>query len=593
MKSSASRDRRPAGSTSATACCATKIVHTGLDSAARLVMADSTNLSLGPNATLKLDRTVFNDEHSYRDIAIGLTTGAFRFVTGHSEKTAYKITTPLATIGVRGTTLDILSERSKTTVVLQDGASRGLHAELSMRRADPARRYRRHHLGRRQGHDQEDQHPALDFRRDLRGRGGALHRHAICRCRRRSTTAAIPPACCAGADDGKIHAQSLSLSAALTAAISLVARRSQSRTVALAATAACVRRRLPCRPNRRRRTIAVRSRSAHARPPTRPTGADSSGGSIGDLAKQRFNQMITNRVLGTVLLGVNEQVNCSDCVSAFGSAGSFSAGIHGRKEITPNLSLLAGIAYTQYSEGGYSVTSAPIGAFALRYDFVDWGSSRPFFDVGTILSPFEKVRYSRSYMTQPRRGVADQLDQQQQLRRLWQGGLDQPALAARRGRRLGRGLAVVAAGRAATRIRPPPRSIRSTPRSRPAPIEPISSRSADNGRICSAAASKANINGGYVQSFATHSGIVATVTGDGTVVPTIGNQGWFEYGGRLGFRITKGWVADLFVNGTAGPAAGRQHHSRRRRAAGRAIRPVPLTPPTCPHRPASGRRYRA
>ena len=41
---------------------------------------------------------------------------------------------------------------------------------------------------------------------------------------------------------------------------------------------------------------------------------------------QRFNQMITNRVLGTVLLGVNEQINCDDCISAFGSAGSFSAG---------------------------------------------------------------------------------------------------------------------------------------------------------------------------------------------------------------------------------------------------------------------------
>lgn len=101
-----------------------EIVRTGLDSAARLVMADSTNLSLGPSATLKLDRTVFDDEHSYRDIAIRLTTGAFRFVTGHSEKTAYKITTPVATIGVRGTTLDILSQRGKTTVVLQNGASR-------------------------------------------------------------------------------------------------------------------------------------------------------------------------------------------------------------------------------------------------------------------------------------------------------------------------------------------------------------------------------------------------------------------------------------------------------------------------------------
>ena len=99
-------------------------VRTGAESAARLVMADNTNLSLGPNATITLDRTVFNDEHSYRDIAIKLTTGAFRFVTGNSEKAAYKITTSVATIGVRGTVLDILSQRGKTTVVLQDGASR-------------------------------------------------------------------------------------------------------------------------------------------------------------------------------------------------------------------------------------------------------------------------------------------------------------------------------------------------------------------------------------------------------------------------------------------------------------------------------------
>ncbi|SHL29472.1 FecR family protein [Bradyrhizobium lablabi] len=100
-----------------------EVVRTGADSAARLVMADSTNLSLGPSATITLDRTVFNDEHSYRDIAIRLTTGAFRFVTGHSEKTAYKITTPLATIGVRGTILDILSRRGTTMVGLLEGAS--------------------------------------------------------------------------------------------------------------------------------------------------------------------------------------------------------------------------------------------------------------------------------------------------------------------------------------------------------------------------------------------------------------------------------------------------------------------------------------
>ena len=100
-----------------------EVVRTGRDSAARLVMADNTNLSMGAGSTVKLDRAVFNDDHTYRDIAIRLTSGAFRFVTGDSEKPAYKISTPLATIGVRGTTLDVLSARGRTVVVLQHGAS--------------------------------------------------------------------------------------------------------------------------------------------------------------------------------------------------------------------------------------------------------------------------------------------------------------------------------------------------------------------------------------------------------------------------------------------------------------------------------------
>jgi hypothetical protein len=144
-----------------------EVVRTGLDSAARLVMADSTNLSLGPSATIKLDRTVFNDEHSYREIAIRMTSGAFRFVTGHSEKAAYKITTPLATIGVRGTILDVLSQRGRTTVVLQEGASSVCTVNLHLNPAHPAGRHRDHHLDRRQDHDPEDQQLAMDVRRHL------------------------------------------------------------------------------------------------------------------------------------------------------------------------------------------------------------------------------------------------------------------------------------------------------------------------------------------------------------------------------------------------------------------------------------------
>ena len=170
-------------------------------------MADSTNLSLGPSATIKLDRTVFNDEHSYREIAIRMTSGAFRFVTGHSEKAAYKITTPLATIGVRGTILDMLSQRGRTIVVLQEGASSVCTTGRQCIQLTQARRHRDHHLDRRPDHDPKDQQPALDVCRDLCGRGGIVLGHPLCGCLadRQPADAHDPPACCAGADDGKAH----------------------------------------------------------------------------------------------------------------------------------------------------------------------------------------------------------------------------------------------------------------------------------------------------------------------------------------------------------------------------------------------------
>ena len=159
-----------------------EVVRTGLDSATRLVMADSTNLSLGPSATLKLDRTVFDDEHHYRDVAVRLTSGAFRFVTGNSNKAAYRITTPLATIGVRGTTLDILSQRGQTIVNLQDGAARVCTISFEcIQLTRPGDTAIITSSGGRVD-DQEDQQPALDVCRDLQRRRRALQHHAICGC---------------------------------------------------------------------------------------------------------------------------------------------------------------------------------------------------------------------------------------------------------------------------------------------------------------------------------------------------------------------------------------------------------------------------
>jgi hypothetical protein len=98
-----------------------EVVRTGADSSTKLVFSDDTNLAVGPVSTVTLDKFVFAGESNYREATVNLARGAFRFSTGSSDKRAYKINTPVATIGVRGTELDILSERARTVATLNEG----------------------------------------------------------------------------------------------------------------------------------------------------------------------------------------------------------------------------------------------------------------------------------------------------------------------------------------------------------------------------------------------------------------------------------------------------------------------------------------
>lgn len=98
-----------------------EIVKTGANSAAKLVFKDSTNLSIGPSASVTLDKFVFAGADDYKKAAFTLVKGGFRFVTGHSDKRAYEIRTPLSVLSVRGTIVDIFSQPTKTIYSFQDG----------------------------------------------------------------------------------------------------------------------------------------------------------------------------------------------------------------------------------------------------------------------------------------------------------------------------------------------------------------------------------------------------------------------------------------------------------------------------------------
>ncbi len=69
---------------------------------AQIKFRDDTKLVVGPNSTLVIDAFVFNRDDTARQVSISALRGAFRFISGKSPKDVYKITTPTATIGIRG-----------------------------------------------------------------------------------------------------------------------------------------------------------------------------------------------------------------------------------------------------------------------------------------------------------------------------------------------------------------------------------------------------------------------------------------------------------------------------------------------------------
>jgi hypothetical protein len=97
-------------------------VVTGPNSATRLVFQDGTNLTLGENSKLRLTRLVFDPDPSKSKVAVKATQGVFRWTSGNLPSSAYGIASPVATIGVRGTTLEFyIAADGTTTVAVSQG----------------------------------------------------------------------------------------------------------------------------------------------------------------------------------------------------------------------------------------------------------------------------------------------------------------------------------------------------------------------------------------------------------------------------------------------------------------------------------------
>ena len=87
----------------------------------QILFADQTTLSLAPNTTIILDQFVFNPNGSGQ-MGLQMTQGALRFIGGTlSRGQEATVTTPTATIGIRGSSALVIYQNGETITVFLAG----------------------------------------------------------------------------------------------------------------------------------------------------------------------------------------------------------------------------------------------------------------------------------------------------------------------------------------------------------------------------------------------------------------------------------------------------------------------------------------
>lgn len=97
-------------------------ISTGANSVAQLLFTDQTTLSIGQRSQVTLDRYVFDPTRaSGGGATVSMGRGAMRFTSGTQDPRNYQVRTPIATIGVRGTIVDLLLMDGRMFGILDEG----------------------------------------------------------------------------------------------------------------------------------------------------------------------------------------------------------------------------------------------------------------------------------------------------------------------------------------------------------------------------------------------------------------------------------------------------------------------------------------
>jgi hypothetical protein len=98
-------------------------IRTSTSGLGEFVFRDGTKFAVGGNSSVVIDKFVFDGNKSVRTLTVNATKGSFRWISGGSKSTSYKIATPAGTIGIRGTAFDVyIGPGGLTGVVLLKGS---------------------------------------------------------------------------------------------------------------------------------------------------------------------------------------------------------------------------------------------------------------------------------------------------------------------------------------------------------------------------------------------------------------------------------------------------------------------------------------
>lgn len=86
--------------------------------------SDGTKLAVGPGASLVVDEFVFKGKSRFDKLSLAAAKGTFRWISGKSASSAYKIKTPFGTLGVRGTAFDVTIRNGRVYIALISGSAK-------------------------------------------------------------------------------------------------------------------------------------------------------------------------------------------------------------------------------------------------------------------------------------------------------------------------------------------------------------------------------------------------------------------------------------------------------------------------------------